>query len=261
VADLDLTDTIVRADRALFSRGAVSGNGAAAARPAPDTAPGARYATDDILRFGFLVAAVGIAVQTVLHLVGYLALDGDYAFLSLDSDDGLFAWVTGALALVGAMSCVVLGLTTSRPRAYFGLAAVLALFSLDDVLAIHERVGHEHFGLGPDINIGRVVWPAVYSPILVVAAVLIWTVARRAPLPVGAVIRAGLVGLAAGLALEIASVVLFQFSWGPLSRPYEAEVMLEEGFELAGLTLVVTGLAALAYTNLAKLGERTRAPE
>lgn len=255
MAHLDLTEKIVGADRALFSRWAGAHN-----RPEYAAATFVRPARDPIgaiVRIGCLVALGGLVVQTVLHVIGLTAFDTRPAFLDLDDDESLFTWVTGVVTFAGALGCVLLASVAPPHRSrLLVLAGLLAFLSLDDVLAVHERVRDDTFGLDPDLEAGRVIWPIVFLPVLAATAALLWTVARESPLRVAAVIRIGLLFLVLAVGLEAASVGLFPFDWGPKSKPYETEVVLEEGFELVGVTLIAAGLIALAYTGLVRVGER-----
>jgi hypothetical protein len=260
LAELDLTDRIVQADRALFSRWA-GRDGRARSEAYAANGPPKHDPTGSILRIGYFVATAGFVVQTALHVAGLTLFDSQPVLLRSDKDDGLFSWVSSSIALTAAFGCLLVATVTTRRGHFLVLAALLAILSMDDALAFHERVGDDYFGLDPDLQAGRFVWPMLFFPVLAATAGLLWAVAREAPFRVAAVIRFGLVLLVVAVAMEAASAMLFIFDWGVRSKPYETEVALEEGLELVGMTLIASGLVALAYTGLTRFGERALTPE
>ncbi len=136
------------------------------------------------------------------------------------------------------------------------LAALLAFLSADDILALHDRLSIEQ--LGPIPHASRLVWPLVFGPILVLTGFLLVLAVRRAAVAVRQTVYAGLVSLVAAVVLEAATPILFALGFGHGSAPYELEVVVEEGLELAGFVRVATGLAALVVGDVAGPGGGAR---
>lgn len=208
--------------------------------------PGRTDAVDTVLRAGLIAAPATFALQGVLHLAN-LGLDRRFSLLDADSDFSAFAWTSSATTAAAAFAALLLAALLSR-RSLALLGLVLAFFSLDDIVALHERVGtlDERLDLPEKLQLQRLVWVIVFMPLLAVAAVLLWRSAADAGGRTGDVVRAGLVLLVAAVAFEAATPVLFHFDWGQNSIPYETEVVFEEGCEVAGWILVASGLGAFA---------------
>jgi hypothetical protein len=118
---------------------------------------------------------------------------------------------------------------------------ILAFFAIDDIAALHERMGSGLDALGLPHADG--IWFPVYVPLFAFTFVTLVRVARRAG-EVGSALLAGLVLLGLALAGEVATAVL-----DPLDRTnhgvwYSLEVAFEESAELAGWILIAAGLGA-----------------
>jgi hypothetical protein len=203
-------------------------------------------AVDTVLLVGLIAATAAFVVQGTAH-VANVALDRRYNLFDADSDYGLFAWASAAVTAVAAALAFVLA-SRLRRGDYLLLGIALTLLALDDLFAVHERIGElaDTLGLSERIQLQRLVWIVVLLPLLAAAAVLLWRIAREAPDRAGDAVRIGLALLVLAVAAEAVTPVLFNFDWGQNSVPYELEVVLEEGAELAGWILVVTGLAGFA---------------
>ena len=203
-------------------------------------------AVDTVLLVGLIAAAAAFVVQGAVH-VANIAVDRRYGLLDADSDYGLFAWASAAVTAVAAVLAFVLA-SRLRRRDYLLLGVALTLLALDDLFAVHERIGElaDTLGLSERIQLQRLVWIVVLLPLLAAAAILLRRIAREPPDRAGDAVRVGLALLVLAVAAEAVTPVLFNFDWGQNSVPYELEVVLEEGAELAGWILVVTGLAGFA---------------
>lgn len=201
-------------------------------------------AVDTVLRLGLTAAVAAFVLQSAVHVTNVL-LDRRFDLLDADTDHGVFAWASAAATAAAAVLAFVLA-SRLRRRDYVLLGVALAVFALDDLLAVHERIGEldDTLGLPERIQLQRLVWIIVLLPLLAAAAILLWRIAAEAPPRAGEVVRAGLALLVLAVAAEAVTPVLFNFDWGQDSIPYESEVVFEEGAELAGWILVVTGLAA-----------------
>jgi hypothetical protein len=201
---------------------------------------------DTVLHVGLVAAVAAFVVQGAVHVTN-VVLDRRFELLDADSDYGLFAWASAALTGLAAVLAFLLASRLGR-REYVLLGIALAVFALDDLIAVHERIGEldDSLGLPERIQLQRLVWIVVLLPLLAAAAILLWRLAREAPRRTGDVVRAGLALLMLAILAEATTPALFQFDWGQDSIPYETEVVFEEGAELAGWILVATGLAAFA---------------
>jgi hypothetical protein len=209
-------------------------------------------AVETVLRAGLIAAVAAFAVQGAVH-VANVALDRRFRLLDADSDYGVFAWTSALVTAVAAALAFVLAARLDR-RDYGLLGVALAVFALDDLIAVHERIGEldDELGLPHELQLRRLVWIVVLLPLLAAAAILLWRVAKEAPRRAGGLVRGGLALLVLAVAAEATTPVLFNFDWGQDSIPYETEVVFEEGAELAGWILVATGLAGFATAAAAE---------
>jgi hypothetical protein len=201
---------------------------------------------DAVVQVGVIAAAAAFLVQGAIHVTN-VALDRRFELLDADSDYGLFAWASTFVTAVAAVLAFVLARRLDR-RDFSLLGVALAVFALDDLIAVHERIGEldDMLGLPERIQLQRLVWIVVLLPLLAVAAILLWRLAREAPKRAGHLVLAGLALLVLAVLAEAFTPILFNFDWGQDSIPYETEVVFEEGAELAGWILVATGMAAYA---------------
>jgi hypothetical protein len=93
------------------------------------------------------------------------------------------------------------------------LAALLAFFSLDDILRVHEWAMGEAVErleslLSLDLEYGRLFWPVPFFPMLVTAFILLWQLSRTVAVEPARAIRIGLGLLALGVLAEAASAAI-----------------------------------------------------
>lgn len=207
-----------------------------------------------ILRAGLVASLAAASIQTLCHVADVALFERRFVLLDADHDQSAFAWASVSATAAAALAAALLAAVRARWR-FVVLAALLAFLSLDDLIQIHERIGEldDALGLPHALQFRRLVWVIVFLPLLAAVAVLLWRTAAEAPPRTGSVVRGGVIVLAAAVALEAATPVLFQFNWGQDSIPYETEVVLEEGAELLGWIWIASGLAAYAYTAAAHL--------
>jgi len=215
-----------------------------------------------ILRVGVAAALAGVSAQTALHLINRAWWRSEQ--LNADVDGNLLTLFASGALLVGAAAALLLAAVGGRRFQFLLLAAVLALFAVDEVVALHERVSLRATAvLGVDNHFARALWPALYLPLLAFTFVTLWQVARaatRVRFPI-------LVGLA--LLVAAVGVEMIWSSWhlsgGEIGDwPDTVEVALEEGLELGGWILIGFGLlaAALARHRFSRgaVGLRRNAP-
>jgi hypothetical protein len=194
-----------------------------------------------VLAAALVLAVAGVAVQTAVDLFDFWALDRDVEALLADSDVGVFAWASVVATFAAALGAALLAAVTpeSRTLLWF-VAAAAAYLSLDDMVRIHERVGDlsdRAEGLAA-WEPARVLWPALYLPLLTGLFLALWRLAGRLPGRQSRFVVAGIVLLAAAVALEVVSAGIIRAGHDRGSLLYELEAVVEEGAELAGWTLI-----------------------
>jgi len=194
---------------------------------------------------GLVLTAAAVAIQSLAHIANVALWDNNWDALNADSDTGGPAWASSVLQFAAALLVLLMAaLQPVRQWALAVLAAVLAFFSLDDLIMVHERVSTVAQDLHLWAHAGRLVWPVIFLPLLTIAFLGLWLIAAESGDEIGRSIRVGLGLLVLAVGLEIAAQGLFALDVGRLDAPFVAEVVLEEGAELAGWGLIVTGLAA-----------------
>ena len=208
---------------------------------------------------GVLAALVVVSIQTVVYLLDTLLAEHEPHLLDADGDFSIWAWGSASTVFVGALASVLLGLTVARGRAavYFGVATILAFLSLDETVGIHERITNDLPAfLGVPVYYSRVIWPAVYLPLLATLAILLLVASRRLAARPARLVRVGLVLLAVAVAAELSSTALVADGQTGRNLPYAVEVAVEEGCELGGWILIATALVAGMVSQLLALGRR-----
>ncbi|MFM7617329.1 MAG: hypothetical protein ACKO72_07705 [Actinomycetes bacterium] len=201
------------------------------------------------------LAVLAAIVQGVAHLVNAVPLDFRFGLLNADADQGVFTWASSAATLVAAAAVATVALQVERCRALLlATAAIVAFFSLDDAVALHERITIAE--IGPIEHAGRILWVTCTSPVLAFAFIGLAVLARRAPGGVGRRIMVGLWSLVAAIALEFTSPIWFALGSDHGGWLYEFEAAVEEGLELAGWLLVAGGALAAVVVTAARVAVR-----
>jgi hypothetical protein len=215
------------------------------AAPAPaaarDVALGER-----LLRWGGAVAVVVVVLQTIGHLVDWLATGLDIVLLNADSDQSIYPWIPVVAIFTGALALFLQQLV--RPETGFRrwLPAVLAYLSLDEMVAIHERLTHILKKLHIAVAHAREIWPVIYLPLMAATAVALWRMARSMSPRARLFVQTGLVFLATAVVLEAISAKLVDVH----PTAYQIEVIVEQDLELAGWTLIGTALLSFVFVSL-----------
>lgn len=203
-------------------------------------------ASSRVIRVGIVFAIVGVAIQTAIHSLNWV-LDGSQ-YLSVNGEGNPVTWVHSGVIFAAAFACTLHAtILTERRREWAAMAAILAFFSFDEMLVVHERIVGEMLELLelPHV-LDSVVWPVLYLPLLGTLLLLLVTVARLAPTGTGSLVLVGLGFLVAAVAAEVlsASVSTADENW-----PLALEGAVEEGAELAGWILITTGLTAITLAE------------
>jgi hypothetical protein len=203
-------------------------------------------AFDRLLQIGLVLASLAFVLQASSHLVNVFVFDGDSWNLDAEADNNAWAWASSVATFTCAFVAVVLAVLSGRGRLWF-LAAVLAFFSVDDLVKIHEQVGtrvrDDVFGL--PTGWGRIAWPAIFFPLLAATFLLLWRLAGDAPARAGRWLRVGLGLLVVAVALELASAPWYISGRSAHSVVGALEVAIEEGIELAAWILIASALTVV----------------
>jgi hypothetical protein len=210
-----------------------------------------------LLTTGYVVALAAVAVQSVAHVANGVFFDDEIGAFNADHDASVFAWASAAATVAAAFVLFLFWLVTRGAGRLLVVAVVLAFFSLDDVVRIHERLADgDPFRrlrapdrVGP-ARLARDLPPAAHARVR-------RPLAPRggAPGRVGSALRLGLVLLVAAVAAEVVSAPLY-ISGADSGWPGRVEVVLEEGAELAGWTIVAAGLTCLLADALVRARPR-----
>lgn len=205
------------------------------AAPPPERRIGSSAVSDRVVVVGLAVAVAAVVVQTAVHLGNAAFLGNRFTWLSADAEGTPFSWAS-TVACFGAAFAVLLAAVAfpSLTRRLLLLAGILAFFSLDDAVGLHERLGAEVLSplLGLPAYTSRLLWPAVYVPLLLLAVTLLWKLAREAPARARHSIALGAALLAGAVAAEAFSTLLFRLGVTHGDRIDFFEVAVEEGAEL-----------------------------
>jgi hypothetical protein len=212
-----------------------------------------------VVRVGVWVAVLAVIVQTTAHLGNEFLLDDRVEGLDADVEGNTFTWASSVATFTVAWAAALHAAAFERQRREFSMLAGLALwFSLDDVAIIHERValelGEDILGL-PDYLAVRL-WLILYLPLLLLAAVVLWRIAREAEPPVERVMRFGLGLLIASIPIEIVGAATRKLAEEGTDVPETLRVALEEGLELGGWILLAAGLTAILCSALMRTTPR-----
>lgn len=206
-----------------------------------------------IMRWSFCVAIVGAATQGIIHFVNVVFLDARFGLLNADADIGVFTWASSLATGIAAFGIVLVAAQLFRFRKLMlGVGGILAFFSLDDAVGIHERISIDK--IGPIAHASRIAWIAFSLPILAAAFLGLLVFGLRAPDAVRKALLWGLSGLVLAISLEGTSPILFALGSDHGDWLYELEVVFEEGLELAGWILI----GAAASVGALLLGQRAQ---
>jgi hypothetical protein len=213
-----------------------------------------------VVRVGVVLAVIAVLGQTAVHLanrawIGTSSLDADV-------DGNVLTWISAEVVFTAALALALMGTLFREHRLQtLLLAGVLAVFVVDDLVALHERVSLKFVALlGVDADLARLAWPFLYGPMLLFVLVALWQIGGRGSRSTVFSVRVGLVLLVAAVVIE-ALWATWHVTAGRIGDwPDTVEVALEEGIELAAWALIASGLVAFMATRLVTAFGRPRAP-
>jgi hypothetical protein len=206
-----------------------------------------------LVALGVVIAAVTVTAQSVGHLVGVKLLDDRYLHLNADDELGLPAWISAAATFAAAYGVLLLVLLREAiDRSLVALVALIAFFSLDDAVVVHERAGEkiaEALGYGDYAE--RLIWPLLFGPLFLAALVLLVYASRQLSDRPRNLLRVGIGLFVLALGAELASSAVYSAAdVEPGSWPDVFEVLVEEGAELGGWILVATAFLTAVVARL-----------
>lgn len=213
---------------------------------------GAEPLSPRILAVGTFIAIGAAVVLIVVNTVNVLLLDSRFAQFAASEEHTTFTWAassaTFTAAFVAALHVVA---RLGDARLYAATAVVLAFFSLDDTLEIHERLG-DRLGdvVDAPADLGNRAWMIVYAPLLAAAFALLWFVSRRMAAPIRRYALAGLGLLLVGVVLEGAGIWTNRLLEDGTPTPHRLRAGIEEAAELSGWILIATALTASFFSRL-----------
>jgi hypothetical protein len=203
-----------------------------------------------LIGIAFKLAVIAAVVQGCIHYFDALVLDFRISMFNADDDGGVFTWASSmATAMAGLGVLLVASQVKARSRVLILLSMGLFFFSLDDAVALHERIPSLPFI--PVGHSGRIVWIVCAMPLLAAVFVGLLAFAWRAPEALRKAVIWGLGGLVIAIFLEFTSPVLFTLGSDHGKWLYELEVVAEEGLELASWILIgaATSISALWFAQ------------
>ncbi len=203
-----------------------------------------------LIGIAFRIAVVAAVAQGCIHYFNGFVLDFRIQMFNADDDGGVFTWASSmATAMAGLGLLLVASQVKARSRVLILLSMGLFFFSLDDTVALHERIPNLSFI--PVGHSGRIVWIVCAMPLLAAVFVGLLAFAWRAPEALRKAVIWGLGGLVIAIFLEFTSPVLFTLGSDHGKWLYELEVVAEEGLELASWILIgaATSISALWFAQ------------
>ena len=214
------------------------------------------------------LAALGVVLQSLLHLVDAVFFDLRIDRLDADRDQSVWSWTGSSAELMAALGALLLlVLAPRRWKALGFLTLAFAFFSMDDTARIHEALGNLPFLKATGLS-ARIVWPLLYAPLMLAVYVVLWRVTGAMAQRCRRATISGLVLLGVAVVLELAaSTALIKAGYGRIddgsrvgSMIYELEVVVEEALELGGWLLIAAAVIATALDLLVRRVAARSAP-
>ncbi len=204
----------------------------------------------------FLVFANAAAKALLYALRRRYLLDVDVVpILAAQVEQNVLTWFSSVLLLLAAAIMWAIGAAVRAERGrhasyWISLSVVLLLMSLDEAMALHERLPRI---LAPALNdpaLGRNSWTVVGTALVVLLIAVYAPFLVRLPLRTKSLlVLAGSLHIVGALVVELTSQRLLRGAYDPTSMPYQLSVGLEEALEMIGVVLLI-------YTLLSYIGER-----
>jgi hypothetical protein len=202
-----------------------------------------------IVRAGWKIAVVAVAMQTFAEFTNLFVLAHPHLIFDLGVDRNAFDWLSFCAALAAAVGLAVGAKAAPAGRQLTTLLALLVAFlAIDDLANLHDRLGDAfaHTLPQPFERVRDWSTPLVYLPLLVTAFALVWWRGNRAAREPARQIGTALFLLAGAIALRVvvgASEILGIHA-SEATRAVGITVL--EGAELVAWILLAAAFAAEA---------------
>lgn len=210
------------------------------------------------MRAGRALALVGAAVLLAAHFGNALLLDHRITSMDADHAGAPLTWASGVATAAVAVAALLAALMTGPRLAMTTLGLATAFFSLDDMISLHEKITR---ALALDLGFAdawqRLLWPALYLPLLLVTGVLILRMTRTGT---DETYRDGVTGLGL-LATALAMALLTPPSTEETGLMQTIEGGIEEALELAGWTFIATSALVTMLANVVRQAAASRRRE
>ena len=214
----------------------------------------ARYVAapdETIERFlrGAIAVAIAVAVaQTAVHLANFAFIES--SALDANDENNVFSWASSVATFSAAFAAFLRAAVVTGGRAKFlALGGILAFFSLDDAVVVHERIAANVLdAVGGSQDLDSVVWPALYLPLLAYVVILLVGVARRSDGRTRRLLYAGLAALASAVVLE-AAFAAWSTSETVGGSVHAVVGGAEEVAEVGGWILIAAALTTVALRD------------
>jgi hypothetical protein len=199
------------------------------------------------------VIGIGVLDQILRRVRGAAAILANFPSVNLDDEMSLPAWYSSML--MAASAILILAVASSLRRTddatchrWRALAVVFLYLSIDESIAIHERLFpplHNAFGFTGFLYFG---WVVVAAPLLVIAALYFLPLVTRLPPPLRRpLVISGAVFVAGAFGMELVGGYIYSTGLGKV--PYIFAVIGEESLEMIGLTLFLLALFDLLASS------------
>ncbi len=205
---------------------------------------------------GFAVAVLAVAFQSAAHFAYMFLFDARVGEFNVHAENNAFSWISSVTTFVVACLLTALAaLSRQKRRRLLLVAALVALFSLDDAVQLHENLGDRvNAGLGLSSALAHATWPVLFLPLLALVFVVLWQVMRDGPASVRSTVGTALGLLAVGVAAEALAAPLYAAGHDFETFVGAVQIVIEEGAELAGWMLLATGLAGSVFASIYAIG-------
>lgn len=202
-----------------------------------------------VLRTGRVLAVVGAIGLLLAHFTNALLLDHQVPGLDANHENNPLTWASSTVTAMVAAAALVAAIMTGPRVPLVVLAAGAGFLSMDDMLALHERISLRIVSaLDLAETWDSLLWPALYLPLLVVTALLIL---RMNAIGTLATFRHAVFGLGLLVAAVALEVVTAPWSSGT-NLMHTVQGGLEEALELSGWTIIATATMATMLANVVR---------
>jgi hypothetical protein len=201
---------------------------------------------DLLLRSATIFAATGAGVQGLVHIVNFYFLG--FRTLDANGEFTIFAWAHASLIVLAAFGATLHVLADRRLLGMpLTLAVILAFFSMDESVVIHERVVAAVLDSAGWREVwDSFLWPIIYAPLAVAMVMLLWKVMKPSPERLRRYGIIGVLWLVTSVILEMAGT-----AYSDLEIAVHAwHAVFEEGAEFIGWTMIAASLNAAALYRL-----------